>query len=203
MKCIILIISSLFIFSCTNTLGIKTESKISAKAFQQKIVEEYQNPKTTPLRDEEVDNFVGISFFPINKKYDILADFEQITSPKEVKFPTSANKIKTFLEFGYAHFKLDNQNITLTLYGSPDKSGKITYLFLPFTDETTGITSYGGGRYLDLDLSDVNIKAKKVHLDFNKAYNPYCAYSSHWNCPIPPANNMIEVEINAGVSYPN
>ena len=65
-------------------------------------------------------------------------------------------------------------------------------------DETNGVTSYGGGRYLDLSIKDLK---DEIILDFNQVYNPYCAYSKHYNCPIPPANNILDVEINAGVSY--
>ena len=69
------------------------------------------------------------------------------------------------------------------------------YLFLPFTDPTNGVTTYGGGRYLDLMIP----ATKVVQLDFNKAYNPYCAYSGNYSCPIPPEENHLEIEIKAGV----
>ena len=81
----------------------------------------------------------------------------------------------------------------------PPIEGYETSLFLPFMDETNGETSYGGGRYLDLEISD--IQSNDVWIDFNQAYNPYCAYSSYYNCPIPPANNYLDIEIKAGVSY--
>ena len=70
------------------------------------------------------------------------------------------------------------------------------YLFLPFTDATTGVETYESGRYIDLEIND--IKDNLVIIDFNKAYNPYCAYTTGYNCPIPPAENDLHIAITAG-----
>lgn len=168
--------------------------------YQIKLKEEWTNPETTPLKADERTDFKGISFFSIKKKYIINANFAPIENGKTLPFPTSAKKIKYYKEYGIVNFKLNGKQHELTIYQSdPPIEGYETSLFLPFTDETNGNTTYGGGRYIDLELSD--IQGGKVEIDFNKAYNPYCAYSKYYNCPIPPANNYLETEILAGVSY--
>src|SRR5690606_21822283 len=127
-------------------------------------------------------------------------DFTKIENGKTIPFPTSAQKIKHYKEFGKINFQLNEKPFELTIYQSdPPIEGYENSLFLPFTDETNGVTTYGGGRYIDLEIKDIN--DNKIVVDFNKAYNPYCAYSKYYNCPIPPANNYLETEINVGVSY--
>jgi len=171
-----------------------------ALAYQNNLKNEFENPKTTPLKEDEKDDFKGISFFPINKNFIVHADFTKIENGKTIPFPTSAQKIKHYKEFGKINFQLNEKPFELTIYQSdPPIEGYENSLFLPFTDETNGVTTYGGGRYIDLEIKDIN--DNKIVVDFNKAYNPYCAYSKYYNCPIPPANNYLETEINAGVSY--
>ncbi len=172
----------------------------SIAAFQTQLSEEWINPETTPLKEEEKAGFKGITYFSINPKYIIKAGFHSIENGKTIPFPTSAKKIKYYKEYGKVHFKLNGKKHELTVYQSdPPVEGYETSLFLPFTDQTNGDTTYGGGRYIDLEFSD--IQDGRVEIDFNKAYNPYCAYSKHYNCPIPPANNYLETAIKAGVSY--
>jgi len=169
-------------------------------SYQTNLKKEWENPETTPLKEDEKDSFQGIQFFPIDKKYILNADFTPIENGKTIPFPTSAKKIKHYKEYGKLNFKLNGNFHELTIYQSdPPIEGYENSLFLPFMDETNGDTSYGGGRYLDLEISD--IQDNKMIIDFNKAYNPYCAYSKYYNCPIPPANNYLNTEIKAGVSY--
>ncbi|NLN32694.1 MAG: DUF1684 domain-containing protein [Flavobacteriaceae bacterium] len=168
--------------------------------YQTNLKNEWENPETTPLKEDEKDSFQGIQFFPIDKKYIVNADFTPIENGKTIPFPTSAQKIKHYKEYGKLNFKLNGSFHELTIYQSdPPIEGYENSLFLPFMDETNGDTSYGGGRYLDFEITD--IQSNKLRIDFNKAYNPYCAYSKYYNCPIPPANNYLETEIKAGVSY--
>lgn len=206
-KIIFIGLSFLFLTSCSISKQSKSEKeKILAmdeiKVFQEHLVDEWSDPETTPLKSDEKDDFQGIHFFPVDLKYRINADFVEIKNGKTLPFPTSANKIKYFKEYGKAVFVLDSKEFELTLYQyKPENQTdeEDDELFLPFMDETNGETSYGGGRYLDLYISD--IKNGKILIDFNQAYNPYCAYSKYYNCPIPPANNYLETKIKAGVSY--
>lgn len=170
------------------------------KEFQNEIQSNWENPETTPLKEDEINEFKGIQFFPIDLKYVTKASFTPNESRKIIAFPTSANKIKHYKEYGTIHFDLNDAKHSLTIYASdPPIESYENHLFLPFMDDTNGDTSYGGGRYLDFKVSD--IMNHELIIDFNKAYNPYCAYSDYYNCPIPPANNYLETEIKAGESY--
>ena len=198
-------ISFLFLISCTVSKQSKNKKErilaiSEIEIFQQHLSDEWTDPDTTPLKENEKENFQGIHFYPIDLKYRVNADFIEIKEGKTLPFPTSANKIKYFKEYGKVVFSLDSEQFELTLYQSdPPYEEDDDSLFLPFMDDTNGETSYGGGRYIDLSIYD--IKKGKILIDFNQAYNPYCAYSDYYNCPIPPKNNYLETEIKAGVSY--
>ncbi|MDJ1492424.1 DUF1684 domain-containing protein [Cytophagaceae bacterium DM2B3-1] len=99
--------------------------------------------------------------------------------------------------YGKLVFKVKGEECVLTVYQSMDLLRNPMYkdyLFVPFTDLTTDESSYGAGRYMDMRISDDEI----VWIDFNKAYNPYCAYSDQYSCPITPAENRLPVKIEAG-----
>lgn len=141
-----------------------------------------------------------ISFYPANEKYRVTATFEPIHNDTiGLIMKTSGTKTKKFYRFGIARFRLKNKVFQLTIY-KPDplivKPENLNSLFLPFTDETSGEGSYISGRYIDLELQD--IKNNLVTIDFNKAYNPYCAYTTGYNCPIPPTENNLQIAIKAG-----
>ena len=187
-------------FIVFNFIACASNHSAEVAKYQQNLKDEWTNPETTPLKEDEKAKFKGITFFPFNEELVFKADFTKIENGKTIPFPTSAKKIKNYKEYGKVNFEFNQKPFELTIYASgPPIKGYENSLFLPFTDDTNGVTTYGGGRYIDLEIKD--IKNNKVTIDFNKAYNPYCAYSKYYNCPIPPANNYLETEINAGVSY--
>lgn len=111
---------------------------------------------------------------------------------------TTTSRLPIYKEYGKLHFKLNNKSFTLHVYQNEDlvkKKGYEDYLFIPFTDLTSGEESYGGGRYLDMRIGDLT----NPYIDFNLSYNPYCAYNSKYSCPIPPKENFINFRIEAGV----
>lgn len=138
-------------------------------------------------------------FFPIDESYRVVADFEKTKDNKWFLIETSGHEKKMYRVYGIASFKVHDTLIRLNLYQSQnlmaDREYK-DYLVLMFTDETSGNESYEVGRYLDFTLSD--IRNNKLVIDFNKAYNPYCAYTKGYNCPIPPKENNISMAIRAG-----
>ncbi len=201
MKNSLFVIFLVFILSSCASKVVEDRAKDSAVVFQRELVEFYADQKTTPLNTEEKNRFKGITFFPINETYRFDADFTPIADGNVIPFPTSAGKIKHYKEYGLVNFVLDGKLQTLTLYqSSPIMEAYADHLFLPFTDDTNGDTTYGGGRYIDLKIDDIR-EDGKVIVDFNQAYNPYCAYSKRYNCPIPPGKNSLDVEIKAGVTY--
>lgn len=138
-------------------------------------------------------------FFPINKKFLVEADFEKITDTIGFIMKTSGKRQTRYFKYGLLSFTIDNKKLGLTVYQSEQllqTTAYKNYLFVPFTDLTSGEKSYGGGRYIDLQTGD--IRGNRLLLDFNKAYNPYCAYAAGFNCPIPPRENDLPVSIEAG-----
>ncbi len=138
-------------------------------------------------------------FYPAMEKFKISCRFVKSTDTSLVVMKTSGKKIpqKDFIRYGKLIFTINDTTLELTLYQSRIKDALTKdYLFLPFTDLTTGDETYGSGRYIDLQVTD--IKKDRVVIDFNKAYNPYCAYSNNYNCPLPPRENYLPVAITAG-----
>lgn len=195
----LIVVIIMLITSCAT----KKMSELSdIEKYQQELIEFYNDSNTTPLNAEEKLNFKGITFFPVDTKFKVKADFIPINDGNVIPFPTSAGKIKHYKEYAMVNFYIDGKEQSLTIYQSnPIQEEYPDHLFLPFTDETNGETTYGGGRYIDLKIQDILSDDSKVTIDFNQAYNPYCAYSKRYNCPIPPGNNSLNVEIKAGVTY--
>jgi uncharacterized protein (DUF1684 family) len=141
-----------------------------------------------------------LHFFDVNEKFRVVAQFKKSQTNQWFEMPTSGKIKKVFRVYGILSFTINDTLVKLNLYQSQGLMGNDqykNYLFLPFTDATTGSETYESGRYIDLQISD--IKNNEVIIDFNKAYNPYCAYvSGVYNCPIPPAANHLPVAIRAG-----
>ena len=145
------------------------------------------------------DNKKNFRFFPIERSFAIQADFEELKDKPEVKFKTFAGFGQRYLRYGKLHFKYKGNSYSLSVYFSPAESVMEKYknhLFIPFTDQTNGRFTYGGGRYVDILTTD--IKSGKVIIDFNKNYNPYCAYTTGYMCPIPPKENDLPIAVTAG-----
>ncbi|MFC3160878.1 DUF1684 domain-containing protein [Chryseobacterium arachidis] len=193
----------LFLIIPLLALSQKTVSKEirEVEKFQKELNEEYLNPKETPLRGDNFTNFKKHPFFPIDSKYRVTAKFVKTENAKPFDLPTSSGKTKVYKEYGKVTFELGGKPYTLTLYQSLDliKQKKYKdYLFLPFRDATNEKETYGGGKYMDLTVP----KGNTIILDFNKSYQPYCAYNAYdYNCPIVPEENRLPVEIRAGVMY--
>jgi uncharacterized protein (DUF1684 family) len=146
------------------------------------------------------DDRKAIHFFQPDSNFKVVASFEKKENMPWFSMPTSARKVKIFRVYGVASFSIHDTIIKINLYQSQNLMNSPEYkewLFLPFTDGTTGKETYDGGRYIDLKTED--IKDGKVVIDFNKAYNPYCAYvSGVYNCPIPPKENHLLIFVRAG-----
>ena len=139
-------------------------------------------------------------FFPIDENYRVVADFQRSRGGNWFSIPTSGREKKLYKVFGTVSFKIHDTLLKLNLYQAEDLMADPkykNYIVLMFTDKTTGEESYAAGRYLDFSTSD--IKNSRITIDFNKAYNPYCAYvKDKYNCPIPPRENALPVAIMAG-----
>ena len=141
-----------------------------------------------------------MSFFPVNEKYVINCKFERTMDAPWFRMESTGAIKKNYRVYGRIHFSINDTVVRLNIYQSQDLMTTHQYrdhLFIPFTDATSGEETYESGRYIDLEIND--IKNDRVVIDFNRAYNPYCAYvSGKYNCPIPPAGNRLVVAIPAG-----
>jgi len=138
-------------------------------------------------------------FFPIDPTFFVSAIFERIRDTVGFQMRTSDGTEQHFFKYGSLKFMVVGNICKLYVYQSEDlmKTPKYKdYLFIPFTDKTNGKESYGSGRYLEFYVSD--IQGTTLKLDFNGAYNPYCAYANGYHCPLPPKENSLPVAIRAG-----
>jgi uncharacterized protein (DUF1684 family) len=141
-----------------------------------------------------------LSFFGPNYAYQVEASVQLLFGETPFQMPTYAGTTSEYIRYAIATFKAPSgEQVSLTLYRSTrlfnDPNYK-DYLFVPYLDSTNGEQTYGGGRYLDLSIS--SIQNGKLTIDFNKSYNPLCAYSTGYRCPIPPAENHLSIPIYAG-----
>ncbi|MBU2556804.1 MAG: DUF1684 domain-containing protein [Bacteroidetes bacterium] len=152
---------------------------------------------TSPLADSSVNSFMGIDYFPVDKSFVFNASFEIDTSSPSFRMATTTDRMPEYRKYGTLQFSKADTLLTLTAYQNLDmlkKNSTYKGLFIPFKDKTNGKLTYGGGRYLDVDIPE----NQTLTIDFNRAYNPYCAYDSKWSCPIPPYENHLQVSILAG-----
>jgi hypothetical protein len=144
-----------------------------------------------------------VRFYRPKPEYIVQARFERDTIGDVFVMKTTTNRQPKYYRYGWIHFTLDSKPLTLAVYGNA-RLEKMplykNYLFCPFKDLTNADSTYGGGRYIDLRKNKIQIDS--VVVDFNRSYNPYCAYNYKYSCPIPPKENHLKVRIDAGVMRP-
>lgn len=183
--------------SCSPTAVETTPEYIaSIETFRTEKVKGYTSNPKGPIEESDVQH---LNYYAPDAHYACDCTIEYTSDAKPFEVETYAGKKKSFLKYAIAHCPIGNKKVDVSLYkmvqymsfpGMQDK------LFLPYMDHTNGEETYGGGRYIDLSAAD--IKDDKLLIDFNKSYNPLCAYSDGFNCPIPPPENHLSVEIRAG-----
>jgi uncharacterized protein len=189
------IILSTFLSAQSDSTALK-----EIRAFQEELNHHYKTPGQSPLSEKNLADFNGHEFFPVDLRFRVSAKLVVTENEKEFKMKTSSEKQKDYVKYGELHFMINGKACKLNAYQSLDlikQEAYKDYLFIPFTDLTTGETSYGGGRYIDLRIP----KGNTLTLDFNQAYNPYCAYSTGYSCPVPPKENFLDLKVEAGIKY--
>jgi len=157
----------------------------------------YADSAHSPLNKDSIASFKSLNYYPINKAYRIKV---KVIKQLDTVFTmaTSSGKLKKFRQYAILKFKLNGKKVELPIYQNMRLMKTPLhrdYLFIPFTDLTNSVETYGGGRYIEARIPK---KGKKLILDFNQCFNPYCHYSSGYNCPIPPKANFIDLKIEAG-----
>ena len=175
-----------------------------SQAYQKAIDKHRQDYKTDFLKEERSpiktkEGLKYLSFYKPTKAYQLTCSFERTPKAEFFDMATYSGVTQKYVKYGIISFEWKNKNYQLAIYQSIFLRKMEKYkdhLFLPFKDLTNGEATYGGGRYIDLEIAD--IKAGKVVIDFNKCYNPWCAFSDGYSCPIPPQENHLEIAIEAG-----
>jgi len=191
------LISYIFCF----TLGIShAQTESAQKSFLAELNLQYGNKDNSPLSNKDVKSFKGLPFYKWDKNYVVVASLKLTPDAPLFKMATTSNRTPLYQQYAIATFILNGQKQELKIYQSQDSKFNFDYkdyLFLPFKDTTNGTETYEGGRYVDVFIS--NIINNTIVIDFNKAYNPYCAYNHNYSCPVPPTENHLDIAINAGI----
>jgi uncharacterized protein (DUF1684 family) len=155
----------------------------------------YKNNSQSPIPEADRAAFQGLEYFPWDAGFRFHAVLHRYPRPEKIRIATNTGEIRDGLRYGYFEFNVAGRNCRLQAYRlDENEESEKPYLFIPFKDATTGKETYSGGRYLDLPENTQG----EYDLDFNEAYNPYCAYGGNFSCPVPPEENWLEVAIQAG-----
>lgn len=172
----------------------------SPEAYQEKIEAERERQfkfirfnAESPLSDEQKQAFTKLNFYPIDPAYKVKALMVPIENKKVREVPLTDGSKERYIEHSYAEFELGGKKQKLLLLQSMDEPDKRNF-FLAFADETSGLETYGGGRYINARQDGKT----SITLDFNLAYNPYCAYNPDYACPLPPKENLMDIAIPVG-----
>lgn len=156
---------------------------------------EYFKSADSPLHDSLKFLFRELEYYTFTPEYVFKVKLNRYDNPRELEMITSKGKIKNYVEYGYFEFYLRGTQRLNVYRPKPALTGHPNYLFIPFKDKTNSIDTYAAGRYMELTLND---SAETYILDFNTAYNPWCAYSDNYNCPYPPVDNFLVIPVHAG-----
>jgi uncharacterized protein (DUF1684 family) len=151
--------------------------------------ENFRNSDESPIQNKA--SFKGLNYYSFNKEYIVDFVLEKAEKAETVELKMTDGTTEKLIFFGFIQAEFKSFTLKLKLYQHEDGN-----FFLPFKDKTAPTETYGGGRFLDLPLT--NVKNNRLRVDFNLAYNPYCAYNEDFACPIPPAENTLPIRIEAG-----
>ncbi len=149
----------------------------------------------SPLSEGERPGFQGLNYYPVDPALRFRVMLHRYTAPRRIRLATNTGEIRNALRYGYFDFEIEGTTCRLQAYRmEEDQARGGPSLFIPFRDATSGSETYAAGRYLELSENTTGI----YDLDFNRAYNPYCAYREDYSCPLPPAENTLTAAIRAG-----
>lgn len=166
-----------------------TEKKLSdLELFREEKDRFFKISSQSPLTRDQKKTFTGLKYFPENPAFRLELAVDPLPDAEPIQMQTSTGESRSYPRFGKIHFTVEGQPAELTIYGDEDS------LFLPFVDSLANKETYGAGRYLEPEL----LPDGRLLVDFNLAYNPYCAYNESWSCPLTPFENRLKQPIHAG-----
>ncbi len=184
----------LFFYGCqTQKRPIKSQSE-----FQTQQNSFFKDASKSPLKPKDLKVFEGLEFFPIDSLFVVEAQLKRTPNSSFFEMKTTTKRVTKERVFGILSFTINKESYKLNVYQSApdsDSDSESDYLFLPFLDATNLTETYGGGRYIDLTIPESN----QITMNFNKSYNPYCAYNEKYSCPIVPRENYLSLKVYAGV----
>ena len=187
----ILLFSLFLLLNCDNRKRFNTD----LTPFQREINDFFKDASVSPLKKRDLKNFRGLDFFTYDSTYLVTAKLTKTPKEKPFMMLTTTDMMVEYIKYGTISFELLNNQYSLDIYKNLEDPNERDNLFLPFLDDTNGNESYGGGRYINLDIPQVD----NLIIDFNSAFNPYCVYDEKYSCPIVPRENYLPLEIKAGV----
>ena len=187
----ILLFSLFLLLNCDNRKRYNND----LTPFQREINDFFKDASVSPLKKRDLKNFRGLDFFTYDSTYLVTAKLTKTPKEKPFMMLTTTDMMVEYIKYGTVSFELLNNQYSLDIYKNLEDPNERDNLFLPFLDDTNGNESYGGGRYINLDIPQVD----NLIIDFNSAFNPYCVYDEKYSCPIVPRENYIPLEIKAGV----
>lgn len=164
------------------------ESMMNLTDFRKEKDDFFAKDPDSPFTSEQKKSFSGLKYYPENRDLRMELTVQEIPVKEMIKMMTSTGTTQTYQRFGKIRFKVENQEVELTIYHNENG------FFLPFVDSLAGRETYPAGRYLEPEM----IRDGKFQVDFNLAYNPYCAYNDQWSCPLTPFENHLKIPIRAG-----
>jgi uncharacterized protein len=179
---------------------IGNEENNSSQAVDNEYVKSIQNlrsdkdsylKKDTASPIEDKIKFVGLKYFDVNPAFKVTGKIDRVTSGQTINISMTGGEVEEYEAYGNVKFEIEGVKCVLKIFKTPEGN-----LFLPFKDLTSNKETYGAGRYLDFGVNEVN--GNQITIDFNKAYHPYCAYNHTFTCPVPPAENSLNVAVKAG-----
>jgi uncharacterized protein (DUF1684 family) len=159
--------------------------------------ESFRSSSDSPIPPAKKSALLPLAYYPVDEAYAVPAELEMSPDRSRLKIPTSTGKLRDYERLGTLRFSLKGQRLQLTAFSEVGQ--RVSRLFVPFADATSGEETYSAGRYLELDPTATGIYV----VDFNGAYHPFCYYNEEYDCPFPPAENRLDVPIRAGERLPS
>ena len=189
---LVFVVVVVILFYSFNSTGGQEDYIQTIEQVREETDEFMRTSDASPFATME-SRYQGLKYFDPNPEYKVTADFIRLADSPIMQLVTSDGKDRSYRRIAFVDFRLRNRNHRLVVLESTEE--ETVSRFIPFADSSSGEDTYGGGRYLDVEQLPEN---NRIELDFNLAYNPYCAYSEAFSCPLPPADNFLAVPVLAG-----
>ena len=179
-------------------LDVNCQERSNASNYIREQILIFKDSSESPLTKADFDRFDSIPYFKIDTNYIVTAHIKLTPDAEPFEMLTSTDRRPVYVTHGILHFELKERHYQLSAYKNMaylEDEEYFKYMFIPFADETNGLETYGGGRFMELLIPE----ADSLILDFNQTFNPLCAYNHRYSCPKPPAENHLNVKIEAGV----